>query len=89
MANSQAMTHTINIAVLKNRLSEFIAKVQTGDSVLVCARNKPVARIVPLPGRPNRTHAGFDPAVKILSDLEGPAIPLEDWGILSGPVQPK
>ncbi len=80
----KAMTHTVNIAVLKNGLSDFIGKVQSGDSILVCSRNKPVAKITPLPSRPNRSTKGFDPAVKILGDLEGPAIPSEDWGILAG-----
>jgi prevent-host-death family protein len=80
----KAMTHTVNVAVLKNGLSEFLAKVQSGDSILVCSRNKPVAKITPLPSRPNRSTQGFDPAVKIFADLEGPVIPPEDWGILAG-----
>ena len=78
-----AMIHSVNIATLKNGLSEFLGKVQAGDSILVCSRNKPVAKITPLPGRPNRSRAGFDPNVKILADLEGPAIPPQDWGILA------
>jgi len=79
------MTHTVNVAVLKNNLSEFLGKVQSGDSILVCSRNKPVARITPLASRPNRSTQGFDPAVKILAALEGPAIRPEEWGILAGP----
>jgi prevent-host-death family protein len=78
------MIHSVNIATLKNSLSEFLGKVQAGDSILVCSRNKPVARITPLPSRPNRSRAGFDPAVKIFADLEGPTIPPEDWGLLAG-----
>lgn len=84
MATLKAMTHTVNIAVLKNGLSDFIGKVQSGDSILVCSRNKPVAKITPLPSRRNHSKKGFDPAVKILGDLEGPAIPLGDWGVLAG-----
>ena len=80
----RAMIHTVNIAVLKNSLSEFLGKVQSGDSILVCSRNKPVAKITPLASHPNRSKKGFDPAVKIFADLEGPAIPPEDWGILAG-----
>jgi prevent-host-death family protein len=80
----KAMTHTVNIAVLKNSLSEFLGKVQSGDSILVCSRNKPVAKITPLASHPNRSTKGFDPSVKILADLEGPVIPPEDWGILAG-----
>ena len=84
MAILKAMTHTVNVAVLKNSLSEFLGKVQSGDTILVCSRNKPVAKITPLASHPNRSTKGFDPAVKILADLEGPVIPPEDWGILAG-----
>jgi prevent-host-death family protein len=83
MSMFNTMIHSVNIATLKNGLSEFLGKVQAGDSILVCSRNKPVAKITPLPGRPNRARAGFDPNVKILADLEGPAIPPQDWGILA------
>lgn len=89
MATLKAMTHTVNIAVLKNSLSEFLGKVQAGDSILVCSRNKPVAKITPLASLPNRSTEGFDPAVKILADLEGPVIPPEDWGILAGADSPR
>jgi prevent-host-death family protein len=38
---------TVNIADLKARLSAFIQHVREGEEVLVCERNRPVARIVP------------------------------------------
>jgi len=38
---------TVNIAELKARLSAYIQLVRNGEEVLVCDRNKPVARIVP------------------------------------------
>jgi prevent-host-death family protein len=37
----------VNISNLKARLSEHIQLVREGEEVLVCDRNKPVARIVP------------------------------------------
>jgi prevent-host-death family protein len=40
---------TVNIAELKARLSTHIQYVRHGEEVLVCERNKPVARIVPCP----------------------------------------
>lgn len=39
---------TVNISDLKARLSAHIQIVRDGEEVLVCERNKPVARIVPL-----------------------------------------
>jgi prevent-host-death family protein len=38
---------TVNISDLKAQLSAHIRFVKGGDEVLVCDRNKPVARIVP------------------------------------------
>jgi antitoxin (DNA-binding transcriptional repressor) of toxin-antitoxin stability system len=38
---------TVNIGELKARLSAHIQFVRGGEEVLVCDRNKPVARIVP------------------------------------------
>jgi prevent-host-death family protein len=37
----------VNIGDLKARLSAHIRMVRNGEEVLVCDRNKPVARIVP------------------------------------------
>jgi prevent-host-death family protein len=38
---------TVNIAELKARLSAHIQHVRQGEEILVCERNKPVARIIP------------------------------------------
>lgn len=38
---------SVNIGELKARLSAHIQMVRNGEEVLVCDRNKPVARIVP------------------------------------------
>lgn len=38
---------TVNISDLKARLSAHLQVVRDGEEVLVCDRNKPVARIVP------------------------------------------
>jgi prevent-host-death family protein len=39
---------TVNIGDLKARLSAHIQLVRNGQEVLVCDRNRPVARIVPI-----------------------------------------
>jgi len=39
---------TVNISDLKAQLSAHIRLVREGEEVLVCDRNKPVARIVPV-----------------------------------------
>ena len=35
----------VNIAELKDHLSEYIAKVESGHSLTLCRRNKPIAKI--------------------------------------------
>ena len=39
---------TVNISDLKAKLSSHIQRVRNGEEVLVCDRNQPVARIVPV-----------------------------------------
>ncbi len=38
---------TVNISTLKAKLSAHLDMVRNGEEVLVCDRNKPVARIIP------------------------------------------
>ncbi|MFZ5916071.1 MAG: type II toxin-antitoxin system Phd/YefM family antitoxin [Chloroflexota bacterium] len=43
------MSHlTVGIRELKKRLSRYIRQVESGDTVVVTLRGKPVGRIVPL-----------------------------------------
>lgn len=39
---------SINIAELKNRLSQYLTEVKAGHEIVVRDRNTPVARIVPI-----------------------------------------
>jgi prevent-host-death family protein len=39
---------TANIGVLKNQLSAYLKYVRNGEEVVVCDRNVPIARILPL-----------------------------------------
>jgi prevent-host-death family protein len=39
-----------NIAELKQRLSEYLKRVEEGDEISVCKRNVPIARISAEPG---------------------------------------
>jgi prevent-host-death family protein len=45
--SSNEFMRTVNISTLKARLSAHIEMVKNGEEVLVCDRNKPVARIIP------------------------------------------
>lgn len=78
-----AMTTNVNIGELKNRLSEFLERVENGDEIVVCKRNVPFATITALPKRKNRSQPGWAAStLRILQPVEGPAIPEEDWSML-------
>lgn len=75
---------TANISELKDRLSEFLRRVEQGDEVVITRRNVPFATIVPLPARrKNRTQLGcLTGSVTIKGDLTAPAMPASDWEML-------
>lgn len=81
------MSKTVNVAELKDRLSELLALVENGGEVIICRRNVPLARmerINKLP--PQKAHHAvlgcMKGTVKILGDLTEPAIPESDWDML-------
>jgi prevent-host-death family protein len=39
---------SVNIADLKNRLSQYLSQVRAGEEIVICDRNLPIARIVPI-----------------------------------------
>lgn len=77
-----------NIADLKSHFSHFLSLVQKGETVQVCKRNVPVAKFVPERTEEkviNRTRLGCARNTgRIIGDLTEPAIPAEDWDMLSG-----
>lgn len=78
------MTATVNIGELKNRLSEFLERVENGDDIVVCKRNVPFATITGLPQRKNRSQPGWaSSSLRILQPIDGPAIPESDWSMLA------
>jgi len=70
-----------NVAELKNRLAEYLARVEEGHEVEVRKRNVPIARLVPIK-RPaeNRTQLGCGlNTVEIKGDLTEPQFPEGEW----------
>jgi prevent-host-death family protein len=75
---------SLNVAELKSHLSEYLDAIEAGKTYVVCRRNVPIAKIVPLE-KPvkNRTKLGWCAGqIKIHGDLTEPMIPLEDWEML-------
>lgn len=78
-----AMYKTINVAELKNRLSENLEAVERGQDLVICRRNVPIARLTAMPLRRNSTKLGFDTGrVQLLGEVTGPALPASDWNAL-------
>ena len=74
---------TINIGDLKDHLSDYLRRVEQGESVVVAKRNVPFATIAPLPKHPaNKTKLGCLPqSVSVVCDLTEPAMPETDWSM--------
>jgi prevent-host-death family protein len=80
-----AMSKAINVADLKNHLSEHLDAVEKGEELVICRRNIPFARITAMPLRRNRTQLAFDRGkIKIRGDITGPAVPEGEWNALRG-----
>jgi prevent-host-death family protein len=72
------MTRT-NIAQFKSQLCEFLGRVEGGESVEICRRNRPIARVTPIVApHENRTVLGCGKGTVVVhGDLTGPV--LDDW----------
>lgn len=44
------MRRTANVSELKARLSGYLAEVRNGETITVCNRETPIARLVPIDG---------------------------------------
>ena len=52
---------------------------KTGESVLITKHGKPVARLSPAPAAPEDVFGYMAGKVKIVGDIVGPVVPIEDW----------
>lgn len=46
------MDHVVKVSELKTRLSGYLARVRRGETVTVCDRRTPIAKLVPFDERP-------------------------------------
>jgi len=67
---------SVKVSELKARLSAYLAEVRRGETVIVCDRNTPIARLVPY----DEERDGFS--------IEEPRSPLSDLRKVRG-VKPK
>lgn len=51
----------LNVHEAKTHLSQFLRRVEQGETILLCRHNRPIAEIRPLPGvQPKRRVFGLD-----------------------------
>ncbi|WP_420615816.1 type II toxin-antitoxin system Phd/YefM family antitoxin [Candidatus Palauibacter sp.] len=56
----------VNIAEARADLARYLARVERGETVLLCRRNVPIAEIRPLPSTPVRERPiGIDRGMKV------------------------
>lgn len=79
---------TLNVSEAKTQFSSVVDWVTQGETVLICKRNLPVAKITGLPvdGSKEKHHTVIGWAkgsgAKILSDLTEPVLAEGDWEML-------
>ena len=77
------MSKSVNVAELKNHLSQHLDAVEQGEEIIICRRNVPFARITAVPLRRNLTKLGFDRGrIEIQGDITGPTLQDSDWNAL-------
>lgn len=74
----------INIADAKAHLSEYLERVQAGETIVICNRNVPIAELRRLPERPpaRRTFGGYKGQITIHPGFFAPLADdeLDEWG---------
>jgi prevent-host-death family protein len=69
---------TANIGVLKNQLSAYLRHVRNGEEVVICDRNVPIARMVPM--EPSETYGEEEARLIAAGIMKPPDDPTPmDW----------
>jgi prevent-host-death family protein len=73
---------SVNVAELRGRFGVYLSRVEKGEEVRICKRNKGVARMVRLSETPTRNTTRLGCArgtVRIRGDILAPAFSDDDW----------
>ena len=68
----------------KTRLSEFVARAEAGEEVIIMRHNKPVAKIVPLHAKAAPARKDIPPFIQRTHDMGVPKIDLRQINKLLG-----
>lgn len=81
-----ASARTIPAAQFRDRCLKLLDEVQaTGEKLIVTKHGRPVAAVVPAVGTPDERVIGWSDDIRIDTDWADPAIPPDDWHIVSEP----
>lgn len=79
---------TIPATQFRNQCLRLIDEVRaTGEKLIVTKHGRPVAAVIPVTEKPKTAIIGWSSEIQIHDDLSKPAIPPEDWEIVSNPDQ--
>ena len=68
----------------KTRLSEFVARAEAGEEVIITRHNKPVAKIVPLHAKAEPARKDIPPFIQRTHDMGVPKMDLRQINKLLG-----
>lgn len=78
---------TYNLSEAKAHFSKVMERVESGETVTLCKRNKPLAQVIPITsvreaGKHTTVIGRYEGQIKIHCDLTEPVIPESDWEML-------
>nr|MDE0501799.1 type II toxin-antitoxin system Phd/YefM family antitoxin [bacterium] len=80
------MNRTIPITQFRNQCLRLMDEVKaTGDTLIVTKHGRPLAAVIPVVDERSRSIIGWSSEIRLGDDLTNPAIPPDDWEIVSQP----
>lgn len=64
------MSMTVNVYEAKTQFSRLVARVEEGEEIVIARNGRPVARLVPMKTRPDRTPGLFAGQIVIADDFD-------------------
>ncbi|MDN5916940.1 MAG: type II toxin-antitoxin system Phd/YefM family antitoxin [Pseudonocardia sp.] len=72
------MAEQVNIYDAKTNLSKLIERVEAGEEIVIARSGRPVAHLVPVPRRPNRSPGSLRGRITIAPDYDASDAELAD-----------
>lgn len=81
-----ATNRTVPAAQFRQQCLRLMDEVQaTGDALTITKHGRPVVAVVPISGDRSASIIGWSADIRIDADLSEPAIPPQDWHVVSAP----